>query len=234
MENKKIIIAIIIVVALIIGLIIGTYTLNSFRTKQTRLLTEESNKILQSDIINDNIDFKIKTEKNYATVEKAIKEYISSLKNIYVEMEEMNEGINPNTIFSVQNMQDKDLTEIENIINEYREKSQNCISELEKMLTDEQISENINTKEFSKKKDYYIELYNTVMFSDVMKKQYNVLEEKIKDEKSKLSEKVKQIEKISKFLKENSDSWTIKDEKIQFTNLNRMTEYYNLLNKLTD
>ena len=234
MENKKIIIAIIIVVALIIGLIIGTYTLSSFRTKQTKLLTEESNKILQSDIINDNIDFKIKTEKSYATVEKAIKEYISSLKNIYVEMEEMNEGINPNTIFSVQNMRDKDLTEIENIINEYREKSQNCISELEKMLTDEKISENINKKEFSKKKDYYIELYNTIMFSDVMKKQYSILEEKIKDEKSKLSEKVKQIEKISKFLKENSDFWIIKDEKIQFTNLNRMTEYYNLLNKLTD
>ena len=37
-----------------------------------------------------------------------------------------------------------------------------------------------------------------------------------------------------KILEKNKDAWTIKDDKIQFTNLNRMTEYYNLLNKLTD
>ena len=86
----------------------------------------------------------------------------------------------------------------------------------------------------SNKKDYYVNLYNTIMTSDSMKKQYNNLEEKIKDEKSKLSEKIKQIDNISEFLKKNSDAWTIKDDKIQFTNLNRMTEYYSLLNKLTD
>ena len=28
--------------------------------------------------------------------------------------------------------------------------------------------------------------------------------------------------------------WTLKDDKIQFTNLNRMTEYYNLLNQIID
>ena len=55
-----------------------------------------------------------------------------------------------------------------------------------------------------------------------------------KDEKGKLSEKLKETDNISEFLKKNSDAWTIKDDKIQFTNLNRMTEYYNLLNKLTD
>ena len=48
--------------------------------KQMSLLTEESNKILQSDISVDNIDFNIKTEKNYAIVERTIKEYISKFK----------------------------------------------------------------------------------------------------------------------------------------------------------
>ena len=72
------------------------------------------------------------------------------------------------------------------------------------------------------------------MFCDVMKTQYSNLESEIKTEKSKLTDKVKQIEKINEFLKKNSDSWTIKDDKIQFTNLIRMTEYYNLLNKLAE
>ncbi len=234
MENKKVIIAIVIVVILIIGIVGGTFIFGNFNKEQTKLLTEESNKILQSDISKDNIDFNIKTQKNYAVVEKSIKEYISELKNIYVEMEELNSGINPNNIFTAQNMQDKDLKEIEGIINEYKEKSQNCISELEEMLTEEKISENITKNNFSSRKDYYTGLYNTVMLSDVMKKQYNSLEEKVKDEKSELYDKINKIDKIREFLEKNKDAWTIKDDKIQFTNLNRMTEYYNLLNKLTD
>ena len=234
MENKKVIVAIVIVVILIIGIVGGTFIFGNFNKEQTKLLTEESNKILQSDISKDNIDFNIKTQKNYAVVEKSIKEYISELKNIYVEMEELNSGINPNNIFTAQNMQDKDLKEIEGIINEYKEKSQNCISELEEMLTEEKISENITKNNFSSRKDYYTGLYNTVMLSDVMKKQYNSLEEKVKDEKSELYDKINKIDKIKEFLEKNKDAWTIKDDKIQFTNLNRMTEYYNLLNKLTD
>ena len=234
MENKKVIVAIVIVVILIIGIVGGTFIFGNFNKEQTKLLTEESNKILQSDISKDNIDFDIKTQKNYAIVEKSIKEYISELKNIYVEMEELNNGINPNNIFTAQNMQDKDLKEIEDIISEYKEKRQSCISELEEMLTEEKISENITKNSFSSRKDYYTGLYNTVMLSDVMKKQYNLLEEKVKDEKSKLYDKVNKIDKIKEFLEKNKDAWTIKDDKIQFTNLNRMTEYYNLLNKLTD
>ena len=234
MENKKVIVAIVIVVILIIGIVGGTFIFGNFNKEQMKLLTEESNKILQSDISKDNIDFDIKTQKNYAIVEKSIKEYISELKNIYVEIEELNNGINPNNIFTAQNMQDKDLKEIEDIISEYKEKSQSCISELEEMLTEEKISENITKNNFSSRKDYYTELYNTVMLSDVMKKQYNSLEEKVKDEKSKLYDKVNKIDKIKEFLEKNKDAWTIKDDKIQFTNLNRMTEYYNLLNKLTD
>lgn len=149
-------------------------------------------------------------------------------------MEELNRGINPNNIFTAQNMQDNDLKEIEDIISEYKEKSQSCISELEKMLTEEKISENITKNNFSSRTEYYTELYNTVMLSDVMKKQYNSLEEKVKDEKSELYDKINKIDKIKEFLEKNKDAWTIKDDKIQFTNLNRMTEYYNLLNKLTD
>ncbi len=234
MENKKVIIAIVIVLILIIGIVGATFIFGNFNKEQTKLLTEESNKILQSDISKDNIDFNIKTKKNYAIVEKSIKEYISNLKNIYVEIEELNNGVNPNNIFTAQNMQDKDLKEIEDIIKEYKEKSQNCISELEEMLTEEKISENITKNNISSRRDYYTGLYNTVMLNDVMKKQYNSLEEKVKDEKSLLIEKINKIDKIREFLEDNKDSWTIKDDKIQFTNLNRMTEYYNLLNKLTD
>ena len=131
-------------------------------------------------------------------------------------------------------MKDKDLKKVTNIIDDYKEKSENTSKELESMLTEEKIAENINKRNISSRSDYYVELYNTIMTSDAMKKQYNLLEENLKEEKSKMDDKITQIEKISEFLKKNSDSWTIKDDKIQFTNLNRMTEYYSLLNKLAD
>ena len=234
MENKKMTIAIIILIILIIAIVGFNFAFSEFNNKQTNILTEETNKILQSDITKENIDFNIKTERNYAVVEKAIKEYISELKNIYKEISEIDENINPNNIFSAQNMQDKELKAIDEIIADYNDKIQETTDELENLLKEDKIKENITKREISPRKEYYINLYNTIMLSDVMKTQYSNLESEIKTEKSKLTDKVKQIEKINEFLKKNSDSWTIKDDKIQFTNLIRMTEYYNLLNKLTD
>lgn len=234
MENKKTKVAIVILIILIIALIVITYFYNDINTKQMELLKEETSKILESNLMKDDIDFDIKTKKNYAEVENAMKEYISKLKNIYVEMEQMVSGINPNSIFSAQNMQDKKFDEIENIINEYKEKSQNLIAEYEEFITEEKIAENINDANISIRKDYYTNLYNEVMLSDVMKKQYNELDEAIKNEKGRLYEKLNKIEKMETFLEENGDTWVIKEDKIQFTNLNRMTEYYNLLNQIID
>ena len=99
MENKRVIISIIVVIILIVAIIGGTYFFGGFSKRQTKLLTEETNKILQSDIITDNVDMNIKTDKNYAVVEKAVKEYVSELKNIYKEMNELETGVNPNNIF---------------------------------------------------------------------------------------------------------------------------------------
>ena len=234
MENKKTIIGIVLLVILIIAIGVVAYFFNDFNSEQMKLLSEESNKILQSDIATENINFSIKTKKNYAVVEKAVKEYVSNLKNIYVEIDELNSGINPNNIFSSQNMQNKNLKAVEEIISEYKEKGQNCVTELQSLTSESKITENIDAKNISNRKDYYKNLYNTIMLSDSMKAQYASLIEKVKDENSKLNEKVTKIEKIKKFLEDNKSSWEIKEDKIQFTNLNRMTEYYSLLNQFID
>lgn len=234
MENKKTVVAIVILTVLIVALIAVAYLYSDFNAKQMELLTQQANKILEADLIEDNIDFEIKTEKDYAKVEKSIKEYMVKLKNIYVEAEEMVSKINPNSIFSVENMQDKNLDEVQNIINDYKEKSQNLIKEYEGLISENNIKENFDKIEIPIRKEYYSNLYSEVMLSDVMKKKYSKLEEEIKNEKGSLYEKLNKIEKIKIFLEENEDSWQIKENKIQFTNLNRMTEYYNLLNQVIE
>lgn len=234
MENKKRKIAIVILILLIIFIIVIAFFYNESSTKQIALLTTEVNKIIEANLTEDNIDFEVKTDRNYAEVEQNIKEYIYKLKNIYVEMEEMVSGINPNAIFSAQNVKNKKMDEIENIISEYKEKSQNFIAEYEELITEEKIKEQINKADFSIRRDYYINLYNEIMLSESMQSQYNKLDEKIKNEKGRLYDKLNKIDKIKEFLKEYENSWTIKDNKIQFTNLVRMTEYYNLLNQITN
>ena len=234
MEHKKTKIAIIIVIILIVAFIAVSYVFSQFNLKQVNLLTEEANKLLKSDLVEDVIDFDIKTDKDYAKVEKTIKEYVSKIRNIYVEMEEMVSSINPNSIFSAQNMNDDELKGIDNIIKEYKDKCQNLIKEYEELITENKILEAINNVDISARKDYYINLYKEIMLSESMQIQYTKLQDEIKNEKGNLYEKINKIEKTKEFLIEYKDSWTIKDNKIQFNSLNRMTEYYNLINQIID
>lgn len=232
MENKKTKIAIVIVIILIVALIALAYIYNDFNNTQMFLLTAETSKILELDLTKNDIDNEIKTEKNYAEIEKAVKEYIGNIKDIYIEMEEMTSGINPNEIFTAENMQDENLEKIDKIISDYKEKSQNLITKYENLIADEAIENNFNNVDISIRKSYYKSLYNEIMLNEAMKTQYNKLEEEMKNKKGKLYEKLNKVTKMKTFLEEHRDSWTIKENKIQFTNLNRMTEYYNLLNQI--
>lgn len=231
MENKKTIIGIIILVILIIAVAVISYLYNEFSTKQLNILTNETNKLLQADITTEEIDFKIKSEKKYAIVEKAIKEYLSKLQNIHKEIKETNQNINPNDIFSAKNIEDKNFDDIDEIIVSYKEKGNNAIVEYEELVKEENILKNIEQKEISK---YYIDLYKTAMLSDVMKSKYDILKNEIEKQKDELTDTLTSLERIEKYLEDNEKYWTTKDDKIQFTNINIMTQYYNLLNELVD
>ena len=232
MENKKTIIAIIIVLILIIGITISAYLYNKFNSEQLQILTEEINKIIESDITTSNIDLNIKSQKKYGTVEKSIKDYILKLQNIYKELESANE-VNPNTIFNAENIKNN-YQEVENIIKEYKEKGKSSLEEYKKLVEEEEIMKNINEKTFSFRKNYFINLYKTVMLSDVMKSKYENLQNKIEKIKDDMYDKADKLSKIEKYLKENEKYWEIKDDKIEFKNISVMTQYYSLLNQLID
>ena len=108
-------------------------------------------------------------------------------------MEEIVSGINPNIVFSTQNIPEKNLDEIDNIINEYKEKSQNLILEYETLTDEENIIKNIDNANICTRKDYYVELYNEVMLSQKMKNKFADLDEEIKNEKARLYDKLNKI-----------------------------------------
>lgn len=236
MENKKTIIGIIIVVILIIALVAVSYLYNDFSTTQLNMLTDETNILLQADIVADEIDSEIKTEKNYAIVEKSIKEYLLKLKNIYLEIDTINSQINPNDIFSGANIDDnKQFDKIDEIINDYKEKGKDGLEECETLITEQEILKNIEEKDISIRKEYYIDLYKTVMFSEVMQEKFTSLQTKIEKKKDDLYYKMTKLERVKEFLQENEKYWDInEDGQIEFKNINKMTEYYSLLNNVVD
>ena len=120
MENKKTIIGIIIVVILIIALIAASYLYYDFSNKQLNILKDETNSILQSNILTDEINSEIKTDRNFAIVEKSIKEYIGELKNKYTDINNMYSELNPNDIFSAQNLEGTNMEKAKNTIENFK------------------------------------------------------------------------------------------------------------------
>ena len=115
MKNKKSIIIMIIIIVLILAVISGIFMYNKFQQQELKQLTEEANKLLKQDLINDEIDNEIKTNKNYAIVEKTIKEYLTNIKNTYLEIEQLNSALDADKVFSASNVEDKAFKNVDNL-----------------------------------------------------------------------------------------------------------------------
>lgn len=87
-------------------------------------------------------------------------------------------------------------------------------------------------KNFLPNKEYYIEIYKTIMLSDLMKNQYEKIEQKVEKSKDKLYDNLTIISNTKKYLESNSKYWSTKDGKLFFQDINIMTGYYNLRNEL--
>ncbi len=232
MKNKKVIITMIIIIVLILALISGIFMYNKFQQQELKQLTEEANKLLQQDLINDEIDNEIKTKKNYAIVEKTIKEYLTNIKNTYLEIEQLNSTLDADEIFSASNVENKKFKNVDKLVEENKQKGKENLEKCKNLITEENIIEAIDSQKFSSNKEYYIEVYKTIMLSDSMKKQYEKLEQKVEKSKDKLYNNLTIISNTKKYLENNSKYWSVKDEKLFFQDINIMTGYYNLRNEL--
>ena len=220
MKNKKSIIIMIIIIVLILAVISGIFMYNKFQQQELKQLTEEANKLLQQD--------SIKTNKNYAIVEKTIKEYLTNIKNTYLEIEQLNSALDADKVFSASNVEDKAFKNVDNLIEEDKQKGKENLEKCKDM----NIIEAINAQKFSSNKEYYIEIYKTIMLSDLMKNQYEKIEQKVEKSKDKLYDNLTIISNTKKYLESNSKYWSTKDGKLFFQDINIMTGYYNLRNEL--
>lgn len=222
----------IIIIVIILAIISGIFIYNKCQQQELRKLTEEANKLLQQDLINYEIDNEIKTDRNYAIVEKTIKEYLVNIKNTYIEIEQLNSTLDADEIFSGVNVENKEFKKVDNIVEEYKQKGKDNLNKCKELIEEEKIMEAIKIQKISSKREYYIELYKTIMLSDSMKNQYEKIESVVEKSKDRLYDNLYIISNTKKYLENNSKYWSIKDEKLFFQNANIMIGYYNLRNEL--
>ena len=226
---KKLIFAILIVIAAIAGLIYGfMYLTNS--SAQESVLKEELEKVAQIDITEEDIDMNIKTSGKYALVEETIKNYLNEARSIYKNVENYCNSESVSNIISVKNIEqdEEKLSSVKLSLKEYKTNLSKEVTRFEELLYEQNIIAAIREKNLS---DYYNEIYKSVMLNETIQDNLDFAKDKIKKAKDKSLEKLKDLDDVITFLEKNKKFWEIKDDKIQFTNIQKLTEYYDLLNE---
>ena len=226
---KRLIFAILIVIAAIAGLIYGFMYINN-SSAQEAILKEELEKVAQIDITEEDIDMNIKTIGKYAVVEETMKNYLNEARSIYKNVENYCNTNSVSTIISVKNIEqdDKKLSSVKLALKDYKENLNKEVKKFEELLYEQNIMGAIREKNL---KDYYNDIYKSVMLNETIQDNLDYASGKLKKAKEKSLDKLENVDDVIEFLEKNTKSWEIKDGKIQFTNIQKLTEYYDLLNE---
>ena len=228
MGTKRLIFAIIVVILLIGGLIGGYYYVQN-GSQQAEVLQKEMKKVLETDILNEELDMTIKSKGNYGKVEEVVKNYLNDAKKTYISMKDFCNEEQSSSILSAENI-NSDPTELLVLKQKLEEKKQelnSLISKAENLTESSSINNAIEDKNI---KENYIDVYKNIMVDDATQEILSGIKEKTIDEQEEAEERLKGLEDAVNFLAKNSNYWEINDGKIQFTNTNKLAEYLEVLN----
>lgn len=228
MGNKVLIIAI-IVVLLLIGGLVGGFLFMQHNSEQAAKLQEEMKKIAESDFLNEEIDMTLKSSGDYGKVEQAAKEYLSDVKNTYTALKDFGSNTEISTILSAENISAdaEGLTVVQQKVDEYKQKLNTLKTSAASIASEDAILRAIEDKDV---KGNYIDVYKNIMLSEAVEAQLKSAQQKAEAEQLKAEEKLAGLEKVVAFLKNNSKYWEVNEGRLQFTNVNKLGEYYQLLN----
>lgn len=228
MGNGKLIVAIIIVLLLIGGLV-GGFLFMQNNSKQASILQEEMTKLAESDFLNEEIDITIKSSGDYGKVEEAVKEYLNDVKKSYNDLKNFGNDEDISLILSSENISAdaKKLTVVEQKVDEYKKKLEQLTAKIKDITDEETIEKYIEDKDV---KSNYVDVYKNIMLNEAVQTKLKSVQQKAENEELKAEEKLEGIEKVVKFLKTNEKYWEVNDGKLQFNNVNKLGEYYQLLN----
>lgn len=232
MKNKKVLIAVIAVVAVIAIIAIGAFSyIAQNNAKQLKILNEETEKLSKLDVTKDSIDMEIKTTGKYAIVEETMKNYLNETKTVMSEIIELCNNSNLDKILSSENISKDapDFVESKEKLTTFKTQINEHIEKCDKLLNKENIENAINDKGVN---DYYKKLYINSMLDEQTNKNLEKTRKELKSSAEEVNKVIDGLEKVINFLVENKNDWTVSGGKIQFKNITKLREYYNILNSI--
>ena len=228
MGTKRLIFAIIVVILLIGGLIGGYYYIQN-GSQQATVLQQEMSKVLEADIINEEIDMKIKSKGNYGKVEEAVKNYLNDSKKTYTSLRDFCNEEETSKILSAENINadPTDLTVVSQKVEEKKQEFNNLKTKSEGIGEENTVNMAVEGKNI---KENYIAVYKNIMINDAMQSVLSSIKDKAIDEQEEAEERLEGLEDATEFLAKNTKYWEINEGRIQFTNTNKLAEYLEVLN----
>ena len=232
---KKTVIWIVIAILLVIIVGIGILVVKDF--KQEDILRQEmlefENLTRAENIDLDQIDQRIrelKTTGDYGVLEKAMKEYLSDVVNVSVNISNiLNDEKIVNALTPENYTEDgPDFVETKQFLEQSKNNLEKYKNEVLELLTNEKAMSYIENKNLD---EYYIDLYKEIALSED-----TALDENNKEIEESLNEATQVLDietQVINFLSENKGKWEIQGENIVFSNeslSNQYNEYISQLN----
>lgn len=220
---------ILVVVAILILVACGGYF--GYQKYQEYLLSRETDKIGNLDILNDKVDTKIYTSGDYAIVEKTMKDYISDYGKVSQQVIALVDDDTLKNLLTVERIEQdgKEFNETLTYLNQKKTDIETVMNQMIAMTSDQEIMNAIKKTNVSVS---YQNLYRKMMLdSDIagaLKQEQNDLI----DTREKTIVFIDDYIKIFEFLKANGSSYMVSNGQILFQNESLYQQYQTLVNNL--
>ena len=223
--KRKAVVTAVAVIAVIFG-IFGFMFITDM--KQEEILREEIKILAKKNVIEDRYNRPIKTKGEYAEVEKSIKKYWDDYA---VTLQNIVKLVNDDTIanmLTVENYETdgpNNFKESKEYLTKAKEEINSNINKLSDMSSPDKLLDNVNSKDFD---TYYKDLYRELLLGTLEGNSYEFSPE--------TTEKINNILNIESevidLLVANQGKWSIKNDKIIFTETGLLNQYNELTKKL--
>ena len=220
---------ILVVVAILILVACGGYF--GYQKYQEYLLSRETDKIGNLDILNDKVDTKIYTSGDYAVVEKTMKDYIADYGKVSQQVIALVDDDTLKNLLTVERIEQdgKEFNETLTYLNQKKTDIETVMNQMIAMTSDQEIMNAIKKTNVSVS---YQNLYRKMMLdSDIagaLKQEQNDLI----DTREKTIAFIDDYIKIFEFLKANDSSYMVSNGQILFQNESLYQQYQTLVNNL--
>lgn len=227
--KKKTILMILVIVAILVLIALGGFF--GYQKYQEYLLSRETDKIGNLDILKDQVDMKIYTTGDYAVVEKTMKNYISNYGKISQQVITLIDDETLKNLLTVERIE-QDGKEFHDTLTYLEKKKTDIENTMNQMITMTSDQEIMNAIKKEKVSVSYQNLYRKMMLDSDIAGALKQEQNNLIDTKEKTLVFIDNYIKIFEFLKANGSSYMVSDGQILFQNESLYQQYQSLVNSL--